>query len=206
MKEYRKLFWIFVFGIAFGLVEAAIVVYLRTLYYPEGFQFPLKMVPMNIILTEVIREGATIAILVAFGALAGRTKLAKFGAFIIAFGVWDIFYYVWLKVFLGWPETLLDWDILFLIPVPWVSPVLAPILVSLGLIGCGIWMFIEEERHETFRATAVDWGVEIVAAILIIASFLVNSATAVPDKYPWWLFLSGFLGGVGYFLWRGLRL
>jgi hypothetical protein len=205
MKVYRKLIWIFVFGIAFGLVEAAIVVYLRKLYYPDGFQFPLKMVPFDVLFIEVVREVATIAMLIAFGALTGRTKLAKFSAFIIAFGVWDIFYYVWLKVFLGWPETLLDWDILFLIPTLWVAPVLAPILVSAGLIGCGTWMFLKEESGDTIRATAMDWGVEIVAATLIVASFIINSGIDLPDNYPWWLFLLGLLGGVSYFIWRGLK-
>ena len=27
----------------------------------------------------------------------------------------------------GWPETVLDWDILFLLPLPWWGPVIAPV-------------------------------------------------------------------------------
>ena len=51
-------------------------------------------------------------------------------AFAIAFGVWDIFFYVFLKLMIHWPESLSTWDILFLIPLPWVGPVWAPVLVA----------------------------------------------------------------------------
>jgi hypothetical protein len=55
------------------------------------------------------------------------------------FGIWDLFYYVWLKVCLGWPSSLLTWDVLFLIPVPWVGPVLAPVPSSRLPFGRGSW-------------------------------------------------------------------
>lgn len=128
----RKLFWIGSFGIAFGLVEAAVVVYLRSVGYPEGLDFSSGRLPGDILQTEIVREGATIIILACTAVLAGRTALARFGAFLTVFGVWDLFYYVWLKVFLGWPESLLDGDILFLIPGAWAGPVLAPMIVSLA--------------------------------------------------------------------------
>jgi hypothetical protein len=43
---------------------------------------------------------------------------------------WDIFYYVFLRLISG-PKTLLDWDILFLLPLPWWGPVLAPVSMAL---------------------------------------------------------------------------
>ncbi|MBK6833902.1 MAG: hypothetical protein IPG89_06345 [Bacteroidetes bacterium] len=64
--------------------------------------------------------------LVGAGIIAGKTRLTRFAYFIIAFAIWDIFYYVFLYVLLQWPESLFTWDILFLVPVPWTGPVIAP--------------------------------------------------------------------------------
>jgi len=130
-----------IFAIAMAFLEAAVVEYLRQLYYPEGFSFPLKMIPMNIYFVELGREAATIIMLAAIGYLAGKNFLTRFSAFIIAFGVWDIFYYVFLKLILNWPSSLFDWDILFLIPLPWIGPVLAPVIISVLLIFAGyiVW-------------------------------------------------------------------
>jgi hypothetical protein len=52
----------------------------------------------------------------------------------LAFGVWDIFYYVFLKVLTGWPHSLMDWDILFLLPLPWWGPVIAPVSIAVLMI------------------------------------------------------------------------
>ena len=52
----------------------------------------------------------------------------------IAFGVWDIFYYAFLRLIVGWPQSLWDWDVLFLIPLPWWGPVLAPVAIAVLLI------------------------------------------------------------------------
>ena len=42
LKTILKRFCIVVvFGIAFGYIEAAVVVYLRAIFYPDGFTFPL---------------------------------------------------------------------------------------------------------------------------------------------------------------------
>ncbi len=38
---YKKIFWLSLFSIAMGYMETAVVVYLRKIYYPDGFQFPL---------------------------------------------------------------------------------------------------------------------------------------------------------------------
>ncbi len=56
---------------------------------------------------------------------------------VVAFGVWDIFYYVFLKVMCDWPRSLFDWDILFLLPLPWWGPVLAPVSIALLMIVWG---------------------------------------------------------------------
>ena len=75
-----------------------------------------------------MREAATLVMLLAVGMLAGADVAPRLGYTAIAFGVWDIFYYVFLRVIGGWPRSLFDWDILFLLPLPWWGPVLAPVL------------------------------------------------------------------------------
>jgi hypothetical protein len=123
-----------IFSAAMGFLEAIVVVYIRELYYPNGFQFPLKALPSWIILVELIREISTLLMLGAVAWISGRTFLKRLSVFLLIFGIWDIIYYVALNILLGWPESLLTWDILFLIPVTWVGPVLAPVLCSILMI------------------------------------------------------------------------
>ena len=75
---------------------------------------------------ELVREAATLVMLLAIGALAGRTGRTRLGYTAIAFGVWDVFYYVFLRMMAGWPKSLLDWDVLFLLPLPWWGPCSRP--------------------------------------------------------------------------------
>lgn len=130
----RKLFWAIVFGIAMAFIESAVVVYLRAIYYPEGFSFPLQPVTDTLVSIEVIREVATLLLLASVSAIAAQRFRERFCFFLFCFAVWDIFYYIWLKVLLDWPSTLFDWDILFLIPLPWIGPVIAPVSLSLLMI------------------------------------------------------------------------
>lgn len=141
------------FAIAMGYVEAAVVVYLRALYYPDGFPIPVKLgslpirftripefenrMPQSMLRTEVGREVATIVMLVSLALLAGSTPAQMLGVFLLAFGVWDIFYYVFLKLLIRWPESLKTLDVLFLIPVPWIGPVWLPVCVSVGMVVAG---------------------------------------------------------------------
>jgi len=63
----RKLVLVFLFAIAFGYVEASVVVYLRAIYYPDMFEFPLKMIRTDHLVVELVREAATIVMLAASG-------------------------------------------------------------------------------------------------------------------------------------------
>ncbi len=144
------------FAIAMGYVEAAVVVYLRALYYPDGFPVPVKLgalpirfaripefenrMPPSMLRTEIGREVATIVMLVSLAVLVGSSAAQALGVFLLAFGVWDIFYYVFLKVLIRWPESLKTLDVLFLIPVPWIGPVWLPITVSAVMVACGVWL------------------------------------------------------------------
>src|SRR5438046_2450453 len=155
---------LFLFGITFGYVEASVVVYLRAIYEPlrqsisprpPNELFPLitprqlqAAGPENLrrLLTELGREAATILMLAAIGLAVARTFHEWAAAFLIAFGVWDISFYAFLKILIGWPASLLTWDVLFLLPVPWVAPVLAPVLASLSMIGVGLLYLVLDWR------------------------------------------------------------
>jgi len=89
------------FAIAMGLLESAVVIYLRDILYPGGFDFPLNPVRPDLVWTEMLRELSTLVMLLAVGILAGRNTAERFGWFLYSFAVWDIFYYVFLWVLVG---------------------------------------------------------------------------------------------------------
>ena len=106
-KESKALVALAIFGIAMGLLEAAVVVYLRQLYYPEGLTLPLKPASSTLLLIESSRELATLVMLITAAIAVGENALQSFAYFLYMFGIWDIFYYVFLKVFLDWPASIL---------------------------------------------------------------------------------------------------
>lgn len=184
MKFAHTIFLVSIFAMAFAFVESSVVVYLRLLYYPEGFAFPLKPALMSQIAVELSREFATIIMLASVGIIAGKSRWQQFSYFMIAFGVWDIFYYIWLKLILNWPASLLDWDILFLIPVPWIGPVVAPVLVSVVMIAGG-WLIIARERASgKFSATKPAIILSLVGSVLVIASFLLDPDASLRFQEP----------------------
>jgi hypothetical protein len=180
----RKLFWILVFGIAMALVEAAVVAYLRALYYPEGFAFPLKLITARHFIVELGREAATIFMLVSVAALIGKRFWEKFAYFIICFGFWDIFYYVWLKLILGWPSSLLDWDILFLIPLPWIGPVIAPVSIAIMMILAGLLIIALYKRGYDFRPSFLTWVLTIIGTLTILYSFMRDTGAGLHQQMP----------------------
>lgn len=163
-----------VFALAMGFFEAILVIYLRELYYPEGFEFPLKLIEPRIFSFELLRELATMVMLICIGLLAGKTILRQFGFFLFAFAVWDIFYYAGLKLLIGWPDSLLTWDILFLIPITWVGPVVAPVICSFSMIYMATLIFAGETAKKHFRLILHEWGLIISGAVIIFISFILN--------------------------------
>ncbi len=138
-----------IWAVAFALVEAMVVYYLRKLfgighrvdYVPSDFHFPGAYLPY-----EQAREAATMVMLLAVGYLAGRTWWQRIAHWLLAFGVWDIFYYVWLWVLLRWPSSLSDRDLLFLIPDEWWDPVWLPVLASCGFIAVAVVILAKTRR------------------------------------------------------------
>ena len=155
-------------------------------------------------LTEVLREAATLIILWVTVSLTYNRLQSRFAAFFVLFGIWDIFYYIFLKLLLNWPESMYTWDILFLIPAPWVGPVWAPLLVSIGFIYAGtiILFHNHKKRFLTFKRWVI--LLELFSALLIILSFMIPGSSMLeqhpPIHFPWTLFLTGFLIGLGAFL------
>jgi hypothetical protein len=202
-----------IFAVAMGYVEAAVVVYLRRLYYPHGFSFPLAGIDSSIAGAEVVRELATIVMLGSVGVIAGRTRAQRFAYFVYAFGIWDIVYYLGLKATLGWPQSLLTWDILFLFPVPWVGPVLAPCLVAATMIAFGVLIVRAVERGSEERVTRRELAMLAAGTMIMLACFmtdwlrnegvtlvqnlashrdpLTGLDSYVPHEFPWLAFLVG---------------
>jgi hypothetical protein len=180
----RKLAWIAVFGVAFAYVESSIVVYLRALYYPEGFAFPLKLISHEHLVVELARELATIVVLGTAAIIAGIKGWQRFGYFLVVFGVWDIFYYVWLKVILNWPLTIVDWDILFLIPLPWIGPVLAPLLIAALMTSFGAIIVIRIGNGDYFQPNVLSWFAAIIATVILLYSFVLDIPATLLGKMP----------------------
>lgn len=145
---------------------------------------------------EVIREAATIIMLATAAAAATRTFPGWLAAFSIVFGAWDLSFYGTLRVLTGWPASLMTWDLLFLIPVPWVGPVLAPSIVSITLVGGGILGLVREPR----RVDWLVWSLLIAGGATIFAAFVWDWRYIVdggyPRWFPWWLFWAGELAGM----------
>ena len=214
MTLTKKITWLTLFSIAMGFMETVIVVYLRKLYYPRGFDFPLVAMDMDILKTEFLREAATVIMLLAIGILAGKTAVQRFAYFIFCFAIWDIFYYIFLKVLLNWPESLFTWDILFLIPLPWVGPVVAPCIISFTMIGLAYVIIYLDERYGNAKIIAREWWLFIAGSLVVIFSFILVTLKGglfninvpmIPQNYNWPLFWIGELliifGGAIYF-WR----
>jgi len=88
---------------------------------------------------ELFREAATMIILFSISFMAVKYLRERWAVFLWTFAVWDIFYYTGLWATVRWPSSLLTSDVLFLIPVPWLSQVWYPILVSTLIIAAVIF-------------------------------------------------------------------
>ncbi len=200
-KDYKKvILWSFLFGITFGYLESAVVIYLREIYYPDGFTFPVKILKDKVILVEIIRELITLLMILSVSAIAGKTRFEKFAYYMLIFGTWDIFYYIFLKIFINWPFSLLELDLLFLIPVAWVGPVLAPIIISILLIIAALFIIYFENNNYKIYQTKYLWTFEIIGGLIVFISFILSTGDVISQKYPehfyWWLFILGVIAGL----------
>ena len=214
----KKFLLLTLFSISFAYVESTIVVYLRGIYYPQGFEFPFKLISERHLIIEIGREFMTMVMLftvalIAMGKEKGFKNFTSF--FIYSFGIWDIFYYVWLKVFLNWPESFFTWDVLFLIPVVWTGPVLSPVLVSIAMITAALlWQSLKGEEAKRYPARG-DYAAIIFFCVLILITYMDKTGEFlkdfrllkegaepcfVPKKYNWTLFMIAYIGGFIFIL------
>jgi hypothetical protein len=219
----RRLIVLVLFGVSFGYVEAAVVVYLRTIDAPfrrELFRdvrhdavFPLPAVEqlyaagpdyVRVLRTELGRELATLVMLAAVGMAVGRTSREWLAGFVFVFGVWDIFYYVFLKLLIGWPASLWTWDALFLLPVPWAAPVIAPVLVSASIIVAGGATLWRESRGRPVHCGRVDRALLVIGGLVVIVAFCWDfrhlAAGGWPHPFNWPLFALGEATGTAGFM------
>ena len=167
-----------------AFAESAVVVYLRAIYYPEGFSFPMKAFTDYKILVEVLREAATLFMLASVAYLAGKRFWERFAYFIISFGIWDIFYYVWLKVLLDWPSSMFDWDVLFLIPLPWIGPVIAPVSIAILMIVFGLCIVWSFQEDEDIRPNLASYILASAGVIIVLYSFMYDTGATLNQQMP----------------------
>ena len=189
-KYIKILFWITIFSIAMAFIETSVVVYIRKLYYPEGFRFPLKMIESNIGITEYFRELATMVMLISVGIVVGKNNLQRFAYFIYAFAIWDIFYYVFLKIILNWPDSLFTLDVLFLIPVIWVGPVIAPIIYSIAMILLGLSIICLQNKNKSVKMKFDEFLMVAVGSIVVMVSFLMDYLRFLNNNYSFYEILT----------------
>jgi len=189
------------FAIAMAWVESAVVFYIRT--HVDRIQ-PYQPDPLPLIgvlgPVELVRELATMVMLLTVGFLAGRTWRARAGYAVMAFGLWDIFYYVFLKVMCGWPQSVLDWDILFLLPLPWWGPVLAPVSIAVLMIVWGTLATQFEHSPTPAWSNLAAWMINFIGILLALHVFMADALlvadrgvevirNVLPVRFDWWRFL-----------------
>ena len=213
MESVRRLPLVATYAVAMAYVEAAVVAYLREIYGIEDLIRDVPTVTDRLTAIEVSREVATVAMLLAVGWIAGRRLQDRLGHFVFAFGLWDIAFYAWLALIEGWPQSPLDWDVLFLIPVPWWGPVLAPALIAAMMCAGGIAAIVGADRGIPWRLTWTNAAIAAAGIAVVLYTFTADALGAVPDgvdavaqvrpsSFQWPLFALGF----AVMSWAGLRI
>lgn len=180
----KTIIWLTIFSIAMGFLETSVVIYLRKIYYPDGFNFPLNPIGIDVVITELLREIATMIMLLGIAILAGKNTVQRFAFFLFSFAVWDIFYYVFLYVLIGWPQSLMTWDLLFLIPVPWVGPVLSPLIITFLMIALASLMVFYDNKGIKAQIKLKEWLLCITGSIIVILSWTLNYCSYIIINNP----------------------
>jgi len=182
VTDKKRWLVVFVFAAAMAWLESATVVYLRTLVSRID-PYQTNPLPLSVGLgqTELIREAATLIMLLTVGLLAGRTWRSRLAYALIAFGVWDIFYYAFLAVITHWPKSIMDWDVLFLIPLPWWGPVIAPALIALLMIIGGTLVSQFDQSNRPIWPGRRSWLLNIGGVILALYVFMIDAIQSVSN-------------------------
>lgn len=182
------------FGVAFGYLEATVVIYLRAAL---GLAPGAAMVhdPGRLGTFEAVeraRELATLVMIAAVGWIAGRSRLERLVWAAVVFGAWDIAYYAALRLAIGWPPSLDTWDVLFLVPSPWVGPVWAPLVVSLALVVAGLAAARRLRAQATIVVGTGQAAAALAGGVLVVLSFLFEPNSVFSGVWtPWPVFWLG---------------
>ncbi len=180
----ERMRWLVVaaFAIAMAWMESSTVLYLRTMvdrvvpYQPDPLPVHAVLGPV-----ELVREAATLIMLLTTGILAGRTWQQRLGYTAVAFGTWDVMYYVFLRLTSGWPSSIFDWDILFLLPLPWWGPVLAPLSIALLMIVWGTLVTQWDAPAPATPAARATWLASALGMALALVVFMADALRAIPN-------------------------
>lgn len=81
------------------------------------------------------------------------------------------------------------------LPVPWVAPVAAPIVVSLALIGFGLVAANRLNRGEHVILKLKDWIILTAGGLIVVLSFTLDARHILdgemPRSFNWPIFLIG---------------
>jgi hypothetical protein len=202
------------FGIVFGYLEAATVVYIRLVYepihqrlFPEREAddlFPLFSFEqwaregpacLQTPALEVGRELGTVAAVALVALAVGQSYRQWAASFFLALGVWVWSYYGWLKVMVGWPHSLSDWDLIFAAPLPWVGPVGAALTVGATMVvtsGCFVW---KEVAGQPLKAGRWGWLALGGGSLTLTGAFWWDYRNVLASQYPqpfnWILLVAG---------------
>ena len=189
------LLWLTLFTITFGFCESALVYYLHDLFYPDGFSYPFLPFHTKMLIVDMVREIAATLVIVVVVCMAARGLWRRFALFMYVFGLWEILYYAWLYLLEGWPKSLLSNDLIFLVPVPWSGPVLAPLLISVFLILSAAVIIYFELKTGRFAPGWVPPALTLLGWALMLYAFMVDFMKVyerqIPGPYRWDLFAVG---------------
>ncbi len=205
-----------IFAIAMAYLESAVVVYLRRLYGITELKQALVSMDTQIIYIEAGRELATLIMLFMVAILAGKTLQSWAGYFLLLFGTWDIFYYFWLRVFIGWPVGWLDTDLLFMLPLPWWGPVLAPMLIAILMVILGVGLVRVDGMNRVVKPGIIGWVALALGVLIDLYVFMSDAIAALPasietlshvhmSQFNWPVYLLG-LAMIGFFVYQVIKM
>ncbi|MCD6577563.1 MAG: hypothetical protein J7K66_06080 [Anaerolineaceae bacterium] len=206
--QVKKFWWVGLFAIAMAYVESTVVVYIRRIYGISDLLLDIPPFDPVIAPIEVGRELGTLIMLLGVGWAVGKSLQSRLSFTFFTFGIWDIFYYIWLRVLIGWPNSLFSPDLLFLIPLPWWGPIIAPMLIAFLMVAGGILAVISEDKERKIRFSAFNW-IALIAGVLILLYSFMEDALAImpanvetlaqlrPTSFNWLIYILG-LAITGY--------
>jgi hypothetical protein len=199
----RLLVILVLFGVVVGYLEAATVVYIRVMYEPMHKRLFPDRAPDDLFpafsfeqwareapayvrspVMEVVREIGTVLAL-ALVALAVAPTVRRWAATVfLLLGVTGWSFYLWLKVLMGWPHSLSDWDVIFIVPLPWVGPVWAPLAAYTAMAAAPGWFFWSEAVGRPLRAGPVGWLLLLAGGLVMMAPFCWDYQHLASGGYP----------------------